>query len=90
MDTLALLAEFFGTFLLVLTVIATGGNAYWIGAALAVIVLLIGKISGAHVNPAISVTMFVKGALSSTELATYIVAQCLGAVASLYTYRVFA
>jgi len=90
MDSLALIAEFFGTFLLVLTVIATSGNAYWIGAALAVIVLLIGKISGAHVNPAISVTMFVKGALSRTELLSYVAVQVLGGVASLYAYRIFA
>ena len=89
MNSLALLAEFFGTFILVLTVIATSGNAYWIGAALAVVVLLIGKISGGHVNPAISVTMFVKGALTQMELLAYIAVQCLGGVASLYTYRAF-
>jgi aquaporin Z len=89
-STTALFAEFLGTFLLVLAVFASGGNAYVIGGTLAVIVLLIGKISGAHVNPAISAAMYVKGSLTSTELLTYVASQVAGGVASLYAYRVFA
>ena len=89
-DATALLAEFLGTFLLVLAVFASGGSALMIGATLAVIVALIGKISGAHVNPAISAAMFVKGSLSLNELLAYAAVQIAGAVASLYTYRVFA
>jgi aquaporin Z len=90
MDTVSLIAEFLGTFLLVLSVLASGGNAYVIGATLAVIVLLTGKLSGAHVNPAISLTMYVKGGLSAKELGLYMASQFLGGVASLYAYRVFA
>jgi aquaporin Z len=90
MDSVSLIAEFLGTFLLVLSVLASGGNAYVIGATLAVIVLLTGKLSGAHVNPAISLTMYVKGGLSLKELMAYTASQCLGGVASLYAYRVFA
>jgi aquaporin Z len=90
MDFVSLIAEFLGTFLLVLSVLASGGNAYVIGITLAVVVLLCGKLSGAHVNPAISVTMFVKGGLSVKELMGYVVAQVLGGVSSLYAYRVFA
>jgi aquaporin Z len=89
-NSTALLAEFLGTFLLVLSVFASGGNAYVIGGTLAVIVLLIGKISGAHVNPAISAAMYVKGALSVNELGAYVASQVAGGVASLYAYRVFA
>jgi aquaporin Z len=74
----------------VLSVLASGGNAYVIGATLAVVVLLTGKLSGAHVNPAISVTMYVKGGLTLNELLGYSVSQVLGGVASLYAYRVFA
>lgn len=90
MDFVSLVAEFLGTFLLVLSVFASGGNAYVIGATLAVIVLLTGKLSGAHVNPAISFAMFMKGSLSVKELGGYVIAQILGGVASLYAYRVFA
>jgi aquaporin Z len=89
-NSTALLAEFLGTFLLVLSVFASGGNAYVVGGTLAVIILLIGKISGAHVNPAISAAMYVKGALSLNELGAYTASQVAGGVASLYAYRVFA
>lgn len=89
-DSIALLGEFLGTFLLVLSVFASGGNAYVVGLTLAVIILLIGKLSGAHVNPAISLAMYVKGSLSLTELLAYVVSQCAGGVASLYAYRIFA
>jgi aquaporin Z len=90
MDVVSLIAEFLGTFLLVLSVFASGGNAYAIGATLAVVVLLTGKLSGGHVNPAISFTMFMKGSLSVKELLAYVAAQLLGGLSSLYAYRVFA
>lgn len=89
-DTAALVAEFFGTLLLVLSVFFSGGNAYVIGATLAVIILLIGKTSGAHVNPAISTAMYVKGSLSMNEYLAYVASQVAGGVAALYGYRTFA
>ena len=89
-DSVALIAEFLGTFLLVLMLFASGGNALMVGGALAGIILLIGKHSGAHVNPAISAAMYMKGSLSLNEFLAYAFVQVAGAVASLYTYRVFA
>jgi aquaporin Z len=89
LDAVTLAAEFLGTFLLVLSVFASGGNAYVVGATLAVIIILTGKVSGGHVNPAISMAMYVKGAISSKELLGYVVSQVAGGVASLYAYRVF-
>ena len=41
----------------------------------------IGNISGCHINPAVSVGMFVFGNISGKDLVGYIVAQCLGALA---------
>lgn len=90
MDWASLVAEFLGTFLLVLSVLASGGNAYVVGATLAVIIILTGKLSGGHVNPAVTLTMYVKGGLSTKDTAAYIASQLFGGVASLYTYRVFA
>ncbi len=84
-----LLAEFLGTFLL-LTAIFYTGNFLAIGAALALVVFLFGNISGGHVNPAVSLAMYLKGSLSVTELALYIVAQALGAASSLYIYNALA
>lgn len=89
LSALPLLAEFLGTFLLVLSIIASGGNAWVIGGTLAVIILLVGSMSGAHVNPAVSLAMFLKGALSSQELGAYVVVQLLGGAASLYAYNAF-
>jgi aquaporin Z len=89
MNTFPLIAEFFGTFLLLLSIFATG-NAFIIGATLAIIILLIGGISGAHVNPAVSAAMFVKGAISGAELVGYSVAQLAGGVAAYYAYSALA
>ena len=89
LDAVTLAAEFLGTFLLVLSVFASGGNAYVVGATLAVIIILTGKVSGGHVNPAISMAMYAKGALSFKELLGYVARQLAGGVASLYAYRVF-
>lgn len=90
MDALILLGEFLGTFLLVLTIFATGGNPFFTGAVLALVMLFLGKVSGAHVNPAVSTAMFVKGSLSLQEYLLYVLSQVVGGVASLYTYRMFA
>ncbi len=89
-SALPLLAEFLGTFLLVLSIIASGGSAIVIGATLAVVVLLIGNMSGGMVNPAVSFAMFMRGALTTQELAAYIAAQILGGAASVYAYNAFA
>jgi aquaporin Z len=89
-STLPLLAEFLGTFLLVLSILASGANPFVVGAALALVTLLVGKLSGAHVNPAVSLAMFIKGSLTVTEFASYAAVQLLGGAASLYAYNAFA
>ena len=86
MNVLPLIAEFFGTFLLLMSIFATG-NALVIGGTLALNVWLLGGISGSHVNPAVSIAMLVKGAISSTEFVTYTVVQFAGAIAALYAYQ---
>jgi len=89
MFVLPLLAEFLGTFLLLMSILTTG-NALVIGGTLALLVLLLGGVSGAHVNPAVSVAMLLKGAISNTEFVTYTVAQCAGAAAAWYAYKALA
>jgi aquaporin Z len=89
-SALPLLAEFLGTFLLMLSILASGGNAWIIGATLALVVLLVGNLSGGYVNPAVSLAMFLKGALSTQELVSYAVVQLLGATASVYAFQAFA
>jgi len=83
---LALAAEFVGTFAL-LTAILFTGNWLAIGMTLAGVILIIGETSGGHINPAVSFAMFLKGAISSTELISYSVAQCAGAASALALYK---
>lgn len=85
--TTPVLAEFAGTFAFLLAILYSGGNALVIGAALAVVILVIGGISGGHVNPAVSFAMFLKGGLSQTKLLTYVAAQLAAAAAAYYTYK---
>ena len=89
MDFLPLLAEFLGTFLLLISILATG-NSLIIGLTLTLIIFLIGGLSGGHVNPAVSLTMFIKGSLSLTELVGYIVVQLAGGAAALYVFNALA
>lgn len=85
-----LFAEFLGTFLLVVSVFASGGNFLMIGATLALIVFLIGGISGAPVNPAISAALWYSGTLNATTYTLYATAEFLGGLAAAYAYSVVA
>jgi len=83
-------AELVGTFFLVFggcgTAILAGHAVGFIGVAVAfgltVVAMAygIGHVSGAHLNPAVSVGAFAAGRMSGKELGTYIVAQILGAI----------
>jgi len=86
MNYLPLLAEFLGTFLLLISILATG-NALVIGLTLALIIFLIGGLSGGHVNPAVSAAMYLNGAISGTELVANSVVQILGALSAVYVYK---
>ncbi len=87
-----LIAEFIGTFWLVLggcgsAVLAAGfpelgigfvGVSLAFGLTVLTMAYAIGHISGCHLNPAVSVGLFIGGRFSSKELIPYIVAQVLG------------
>ncbi|WP_292905212.1 aquaporin [Microbacterium sp.] len=61
-----------------------------IGLALAVLIYGTGHISGAHLNPAVSVGVFLRGGLSAIDLVAYIVAQFVGgALAALVSFAVW-
>jgi aquaporin Z len=80
------IAEFIGTFFLVLTIGCTGIGAgagviapLAIGAALMVMVFAGGHISGAHYNPAVTVGVFIRGKVNAGDVGPYMVAQLAGA-----------
>jgi aquaporin Z len=89
MNGLPLLSEFLGTFLLLMSILATG-NALVIGGTLGLLVLLLGGVSGCHLNPAVSLAMLLKGSMGTMDFVTYTAVQLAGATAALYAYQVLA
>ena len=81
------LAEYVGTFFFILAIFASGGNPLIIGGALALVIFLIADCSGGHVNPAVSLAMYMNGALKGSDLALYVLAQLLGGASAFYAYR---
>jgi aquaporin Z len=90
------IAEFIGTFTLVLlgcgsaviagpqvgaTTVGVLGIALAFGLAIVAMAYGIGPVSGCHVNPAVSFGAFIAGRMSAGDLLTYVIAQCLGAIA---------
>ena len=83
------LIDALGTFVLVLSVFLSGGSSLIIGTTLALIVFLIGGISGAYVNPAISLAGYFYGSLSLTEFLAYSLGHFIAAVAAVKTYSYY-
>ena len=84
---ISLTAEFLGTMLFILTIIATGGSSIITGAVLVIIIFLIGNVSGGHVNPVVSLSMFLSGSLSLSTFIAYTVVQLLGGLTAVYAYK---
>ncbi len=89
-----LFAEFFGTFWLVFggcgsAVFAAGvpdigiglaGVSLAFGLTVLTMAYAVGHISGGHFNPAVSFGLWAGGRFDAKDLASYIIAQCLGAI----------
>ncbi|CAO2199938.1 unnamed protein product [Urochloa humidicola] len=93
-------AELLGTFLLVFIVLsalitdkahgsALGlvGVAAAAGLAMVVLISSLGHVSGAHINPAVSIAMASFGHLHAAHLAPYVTAQLLGSTAAAFAAK---
>ena len=85
-DILPFFAELLGTFLFI-SVVLFQGTPVTIGLSLIIVILLVGRLSGGHVNPAISFVMWMKNDISATKLIAYIIAQLLGGYIALILYK---
>lgn len=88
-------SEFIGTFILVfagpgavmVNTISDGslshlGVSFVFGAVVAAVIYATGHISDAHINPAVTLAFWTSGFFARRKVITYIVAQCLGAIAA--------
>jgi MIP family channel proteins len=95
LDSRRLLAEAIGTFFLVLVGpgavmvnAATSGAVSHAGVALAfafvvtAMIFAVGHVSGAHINPAVTIGFWSVRRFPSRDVVPYILAQCLGAIAA--------
>ena len=83
-------AELIGTLVLVLMgcgsaaiagpYIGFTGIAFAFGLSVLAMVYAIGSISGCHINPAITVAMFVAGKIKGRDAILYIIFQCIGGI----------
>ncbi len=91
------MAEFIGTFMLASAVLVVsnmfgaGTSAWYIalsaGAALALIVTKIGHVSGAHVNPAVTVSLWTIKKITTIDAVIYIACQLLGGAVALLFFN---
>jgi glycerol uptake facilitator protein len=79
----ALIAEFVGTFILTAAIIAGQGQPILVFFALVGVVLAVGTLSGAYVNPALTVAAWITHRMTGLRAVAYIVAQVLGAMLAL-------
>jgi MIP family channel proteins len=91
----ALVAEFIGTFALIFVGAGTGalgiggpvGLALAHGLVLAGLAYAFGHISGTHINPAVTIGVWLTGKIHAGKALSYIVFQLLGGIAGALTLR---
>ena len=90
-------AEFVGTFFLVFfgvtSFISMSGNemllegAVTLGLTLFVLVHILGPVSGCHLNPVITIPVFMSGKMKQEDTIAYIVAQVIGATMGFLLFK---
>ena len=99
-----LMAEWLGTFSLLATVVGSGimaerlaggnvaiallGNTIPTGAILVVLITIFGPVSGAHFNPAVTLSFALRREITPSAAALYVVAQVVGGIVGVLTAHV--
>lgn len=101
MNRQAVAAEALGSFLLFATVVGSGimaerlaggnvaiallGNTLATGAILFVLITMLGPVSGAHFNPAVTLIMRLRGEVETSVAVAYVLAQLMGGIVGVWT-----
>lgn len=99
-----LIAEWLGTFSLLATVIGSGimaerlaggniaiallGNTIPTGAILVVLITVFGPISGAHFNPAVTLSFLIRKEITAQAAGLYVVAQIFGGIIGVFAAHI--
>ncbi|MFV0556258.1 MAG: aquaporin [Lactovum sp.] len=87
----ALLAEMIGTFILAGAVIKLGSvqnvGSFAIAFILVLLVMILGPISGAHLNPAVTLALLFNKKISGIKSISYIFSQLIGAALALLLFK---
>ena len=93
-------AEFIGTFTLVFLGCGTamrlgcdtpGGyvaTALAFGLVIVGMAYCVGNVSGCHINPAVSLSVFINGGMTASEFVGYVISQCAGSFAGTLMLRI--
>lgn len=76
------LAEFFGSAVFFTTILTYSHNPIAVVVGLLAAIYAFGRMSGGHFNSSVSAMLYMKGDITASKLAMYVVAQLLGAVMS--------
>ncbi len=99
-----LTSEAIGSFLLFVTVVGSGimaeslaggnvavallGNTFATGAMLFVLITMLGPVSGAHFNPAVTLIMRLRGEITGAESLGYVAAQVAGGILGVWAAHI--
>lgn len=75
-----------GAFFLVL-VAGLSGDALTIGIALAIIVYATGPITGGHINPAVTLALWINNKIKANDAIWYMISQTVGAILAALLFR---
>ncbi len=82
-------AEFVGAFLLAVTVLIVRNEPFYLFIGLVGIFMMVGGLSGAHLNPAVTIGAWVSRRMGWTRAVSYMAAQFLGAMLAVVVMNSF-
>lgn len=85
----AFIAEFIGAFILASAAVLTRGEPLYVGFTLIAVVLIVGTLSGSHVNPLVTVGAWATRKITGKRALGYVAAQILGALLAFVVVSAF-